>query len=664
VRVVLAAALAVLFSASVAVAARGEFKVGPGATTMSDEEKAIVADPARGMEHGVILLEEVQRDERLGTATEVRYHLRAKIFSSEGPSLGDVEIPFNARTGELRDWWANVLLPDGTRAVLKKEELKVQDVTKTHTSGERVLKGTLPGVGPGCVIDYGYTYWASGFEGMTRIDLQRTWPLREFRYRWYPYPNLQSSLRLTRTDPFDVKAEQGASDYTIVGKDLPAVLDEPYMPASNAVRAQLILYYLGAMHVQTSKEFWDAQAKDLSRTLAFFTSDRDVRDLITAMKMPADQDLGTRLRAAYDWLGVHLRRRDTLNAAEEERTAEADITARSRNRDTRIKSGRELLAAQAGLDWQITYLFLNVAKALGAEAYEVLATDRTERFWDPHLLTTEQFDSSLAAVRAPGEPDERFVFLAPASGLSYGQVPWWLTGANGWMATPRGGREIKLRASPIRENSVDARAAIRFDPDGAARSVWTESATGQEQYLEWRALRRMDPEERQKRLDLLCGSSARFEITKAAGPDPNETTAAFHLECEGELTGLAPGELSTYSLSPEGPWNEWMPDLTASSRTHPVVFEYPRMSHTVIDVAAPPGFTTGPAPPPVTIETDFAVFTATFVAAPSGFKVERDVQFAALLIMPDEYPKLRDFLLSVRAADRTPLPFTRSAPKP
>src|SRR5262245_14349868 len=41
--------------------------ITPGPSVMSDEEKAIQADPAQRIQHGVILLEEYERNENLGT---------------------------------------------------------------------------------------------------------------------------------------------------------------------------------------------------------------------------------------------------------------------------------------------------------------------------------------------------------------------------------------------------------------------------------------------------------------------------------------------------------------------------------------------------------------------------------------------------------------------
>ena len=50
-------------------AAKTAIEIVPGAKTISPEEKAMTADPARGSEHGTILVDESVRDESTGTET-------------------------------------------------------------------------------------------------------------------------------------------------------------------------------------------------------------------------------------------------------------------------------------------------------------------------------------------------------------------------------------------------------------------------------------------------------------------------------------------------------------------------------------------------------------------------------------------------------------------
>src|SRR5436309_7101145 len=131
-------------------------EIVPGAKTMSAEEKAMAADPAKGSQHGIILVDESVRDESPGTETNLFRHVRAKIFSNEGRRLGDIEIEHDKETGLLKKWWGYTLLPDGTVLESKQSDLKEQEMAKSRGGRYAVLKTSLPGITPGCGIDYGY----------------------------------------------------------------------------------------------------------------------------------------------------------------------------------------------------------------------------------------------------------------------------------------------------------------------------------------------------------------------------------------------------------------------------------------------------------------------------------------------------------------------------
>jgi len=639
-------------------AGKGDFKVAPGPVVISEEERAIAPDPNKGMEHGIVLLEEIERDERQAPYLALHYHMRAKILSNEGRGLADVEIPLNTKSGQLKRWWGKVICLDGKFGLLKQEELKRQVIQKGGVRGVEVLKGTIPGVGPGCILDYGYDFWDESFFRLTRISLQRRWPVREMRYRWLTYTGLPAGYRMTHADGLDVEASREGQGVLLVARNLPAIVEEPLMPVVGATRAMATTYYM-ARNTNT-KDFWNVEAKEVDRLASSFTSAKAARELIAQMNLPQGADLEARLKAAYDWIASNIKNRGNLTAEEEEKEGEEEERDERKKDEKDVRSAADLINVKEGSGWQITYLFIGVARALGAEASIVRATDRTDHYWDPLLLTLYQFDRTMAAVRAPGDPDEKATIVAPSSGLPYGQIPWWLTGTNGWLATAKGGREIRLPPSSLRENLMDAKARIRFDDDGTTRVIWSATMTGQQGYLEWLSLRDSTAEERAKSLDEACGASGEFEVTKSGGPELGGKTAGYRLECEGEWNSPGTDETSSsFSFPFDGPWTGDTPELTASTRVHPVVFDFPWVDRATIEIDAPPGFAPVAAPAPITIEVPFARYTVTFTVTPGGYRVEREHRFTPLLIMPVEYPMLREYLAQVRLADRTRLDFRR-----
>jgi len=83
----LAGAMSMVICPPLAHAKKGEIEPGPA--VMSEEERALEADPARGIEHAVIVVEETSRAEDKGSGTKTTFHLRAKILSNEGRDLAN-----------------------------------------------------------------------------------------------------------------------------------------------------------------------------------------------------------------------------------------------------------------------------------------------------------------------------------------------------------------------------------------------------------------------------------------------------------------------------------------------------------------------------------------------------------------------------------------------
>ena len=106
----------------------------------------------------------------------------------------------------------------------------------------------------------------------------------------------------------------------------------------------------------------------------------------------------TRLKVAYDWASANIRN-TTLQMAEE---AEA-VSTDEKEKPEQWKTAQDILTAREGRGRDLDFLFFGLARALGAEAYPVLATDRTDHYFSPDYLSIEQFDWTLIAVKAKGD---------------------------------------------------------------------------------------------------------------------------------------------------------------------------------------------------------------------------------------------------------------------
>jgi hypothetical protein len=648
-----AGVIAALLAAIVPLAFAGgdtDIPITPGPTVMSEQEKAIVADAASGLQHGVILIAETERDDNRGTSSELGHHLRAKILSPEGRGLADVAIPFEQGNSELKSWWGRTILPDGTVLELREQDLESQAVAKSVHGDFRELRGALPGVVPGCVIDYGYVIRQDGFSHSSRVFLQTEWPVRSFRYRWVPSRYMSAAYVASRAEGLAIDARADANSVLVNGRNLDPVPNEPQMPPLNEARASATFYYTTR---EKAAEYWELGAKGVETALkGFLRGHGAAREAVAAAGIPEGAALPDKLRLAYEWIGANVKNTNLLSAEEEEADDGGPNDA---------YSAKTVLKAKEGSPRQLDYLFAGMARELGAEANIVFAVDRTDRYWNKSLKTFGQFSYTFVAVRAPGAPDDAFVFVDAGSGMPFGQVPWRATGASALMCTAKGSVSILIPPSSPVINRADTHVTLAFsDENETMLAKWARTANGATGLEERRWLRDLDVRKRKETLDELCGASGRTEVSAAELPRLDEAAAPFQIGCDLELSDMNVGEdIGRYSLFLTGPWWPETPEFSSPTRVHPVIFDYPKLDILTMEIAAPHGFKPADAPAPVRLDSPYGRYQLSVTKTPSGFHVERGFALTVFIAKTPEYDAVRKYFADVSKADKTTVMFER-----
>jgi hypothetical protein len=655
---------AVLLSAAALGKSKTALDIKAGPTGMSEEEKAIQPDPARRIEHGVILLEEYERNENLGSDNRYGFHMRAKILSPEARSMGDIEIPHDMNRGDLYDWWGRTILPDGTVLELKREELYEQIVADTGTRRVKTLKGALRGIVPGCVIDYGYIYAGTGGIILEkRILIQRSWPVQRFSIRWVPFEGRVSSFRLTHAEGLKVEAKRESGSVLVSGSDIPPFVSEPYMPPADEIQPAVTFYYIDPE--RDVKHFWSEEGQRLeTRAKDFSALDAKlIQETIDGMKIPPGVDLEKKLRIAYDWILDNIR--NLSLRSREEIDADAAADKKTKKERATLELARDVLAQKEGYGMQISHLFLAMARALGAEAHVVEVPDRSENYWDSGRLTADQFEGRFIVVGAPGAPREKSWVVDPGGGLPWGELPWWLTDVKGLLGTAEAAENFYVPPIDASQNAFESKVEMSFSAEDAVSIKWTIVAHGQSGTSERRHLKSLPLTSRQKRLEELCGSSDRLEVSKATVGNLDKPRVPLEIRCEGTLSisGLTE-ETGTYEFTPDGPWNGGIPIFTEPKRVHPIVFKYARIDATTIDVTAPEGFTPKGDTPSAQLGGGVCEYTYSATTTATGYRVQRRFKLSATGIAIESYEPLRRVLGHAKEVDRTRLVFERAGGGP
>lgn len=645
--------LSVLFAGSLSTLLAGdvtEIEIKPGPTVMSAAEKAIVADVGKGIQHGVILIEETDRNDDKGGMSEVVYRMRAKILSPEGRSLADIAVPVDRGRSDLKTWWGRTILPDDRVLELHESQLTVQSIAKSSYGEALELRGALPGVVPGCVIEYGYVLRLDDFYVSTRVFLQQEWPVRALRYRWVPSRYSPAAYVLSRAEGLPITAKFDNRSVLVTARDLDSAPAEPHMPPLNEARASATFYYTNN---EKAQEFWETEGRRVDRGLkGFLGNNASAREVVASLPVPTTASTEERLRAAYAWLDANVKN-TMLKSAEE---VEADD-----DEDDITYNAKTVLKAKEASPRQLDFLFAGMARAMGCNADIVFAVDRTDRFWNKAHKSMSQFAYTFVAVHAPTEPADRIVFVDAGSGLPYGQIPWRATGADGMLCSAKGGTPILIPAASPLVNRADTTVKLSFsDENESMLATWDRTSQGAGGLEHRRWLRGLDTRERRETLDRLCGESGSIEVSSAELPGLDDLTAPFKIRCELERSDMNISALTgRYSLSLMGPWWPETPEFTADARVHPVIFDYPKVDVTAIDVSPPHGFKPGAAPVPLKIESPYGRYELVVSQTPTGFHMDRALALTVLIVKQKDYEPMRKFFDDVQRADRTTVTFQR-----
>lgn len=655
----LSSVVALLASIDLASAARERAwtEIEPGASTMSAEERALQADPAARAEHAVILVEETDRDDNYsGGGSRVRYHLRAKILSAEGRSLGDVEIP--APCERVQEWWGRVIGPDGKLTELPRTRLESQTMAEQGSSRYRVCKAPLSGLVAGSVIDYGYVTTSLGLEFPPPVALQREHPLHRFRYRWRPIAVgiLPAYISTNGARELELDAKWVGSAAVIEGSNFPPRLYEPFGPPRWERDGYLVLYYVLAEGDESSR-FWKAFGKKEERLLSqWLKRKKPFEEAIAKMAIPPGATLEQKLKLAYDWLqsavrNTGLRSREELESEQQQEEDDGKVTPA-----TLLESGQ-------GSSYEIARLYVGFARMLGADANLAFTVDRTERYWMPDYLSQFQFDGELVAVRERGEPIERSGFVSPGSGLPFGLVPWWFTGVRAPVVHAEGVTPIGIPSSSADQNVARTAGRLAFAAENTTLTAeWKLEGEGQVGLSERRDLRNRAPKDREDRLQALCGHGGEFSVGHSVVPQLEAERARYALECNGErpLDGLDES-IGIFRFSPSGPWFEAYPWLTAESKRHyPLIFEFPRTDAVELVVESPAGFAPDLPPEAINLVSQFGQYSRVVKAQDGGFTIQRTLKLTSLLIGQELFSSFVSFLTEVRKADSQPVTFRRA----
>jgi transglutaminase-like putative cysteine protease len=335
-------------------------------------------------------------------------HERVKIFTTKGYEWGTYKIPLYTEDHEEKIKnieGATYSLNDHGEVV--KKELNSDDVIEEKGDGKHtIVKFTLPGLTPGCVIEVRYTITARNLWFIRDWRFQHSEPVRWSEYRIRSPKSIAFATVSSGYEPFAI-AETKEVTQTFSGlrhllgddnvacnqtrwavKDLPALRDEPFVTTMDdyydKVDAQLYGWAFVSTGLKKFMDTWNTMVNELAVNDNFLQRVDDTRRVrkqaeeITA-GLPSP---GEKMRAIYAWV-----RKSVVWNGQDRKYSDKDVD--------------DVLESKKGSSADITFLLLSLLKSAGIEADPVILSTRDHGIIQDLYPMESQFNYVLARVSIP-----------------------------------------------------------------------------------------------------------------------------------------------------------------------------------------------------------------------------------------------------------------------
>jgi hypothetical protein len=600
----------------------------------------------------VILYRQVDRKD-LGRANTEYNYVRIKILTEEGRKYGNIEIPYDRQQSTIGNIRARTIHPDGS--VLNYDG-KFYDQVIVKSKGSKVLAKTfsMPDVQVGSIVEYhfnydfndGYIYnsrWILSDDLFTRKALFTLLPYSRWFVRWSWPAGLPTGTAPPKEDPDKIIRMHAVN--------VPAFHEEDYMPPANELKYRVDFIYSEDSFENNEDKFWrNFGKKQYGRAEGFVSKhkavDEAVAGLISASDSPEEK-----LHKFYTRC-QQLRNLSYEPFKTEEEAKRAKLKS-VENVDDLWKNGY-------GGGYEITWLFLAMARAAGFDASPVLVASRAEYFFNPARMNSKELNTNVVVVKVSGKDH----FFDPGAAFApYGLLPWHETGVRGRKLDKDGGSWIDTPLPEPSLSQVQRKADLKLTDEGGLEGKVTLTYTGLEAYNLRVEERNEDDAARKKLLEdqLKECVPAAVDVEVKNQPDWKSSDQPLVVEYELKIPGWA-SSAGKRALLPVGLFSAPEKHLFEhSDRVHPIYFHYPFQKVDDVSITLPLGWQVGSLPKPLDNDAKAARYTLKAEASGSGVRFSRSVVSDLSMLGKDNYPALRHFYQTVRSGDEQQIVLQQAA---
>jgi hypothetical protein len=591
---------------------------------------------------------------------------RIKVLTDAGREYANVELPYRHRGFTIAGISGRTVHADGSVIPFEGKPFD-KTVAKSGDIRINVKSFTLPDVQVGSIIDYRYSLrYEDHMLLPPEWEVQTELFQRKAYFKFIPFQNhgsmyiqlahgqiahglawssflgdgIQPQRHELPVSTFATTHDVGFwVDLSMT--DLPAFIEEPYMPPPNMLKQRVYFYYQENTKME---DYWKAEGKFWNKDVEEFIGKNHGVDQAVAKIVSATDTPEQKVHKIYAFIDS-VENQDYIPERTKQEDKVLDLKV--------IKGADNVLEHRSGTHDELNRLFVSMVRAAGIPASLIWVPNRDRDIFIKQYLSTRQLESEIAIVQLDGKD----VFLDPGTKFCpYGILDWRYTGVEGLRQSPKGA-DIAQTPPPNYTQSITTRfARVSLDEHGIASGMVSLMFKGSAAMHRRQEGGKTDAEGRKKLLEdelrrSLPGNSE-ISLTNSPDWDNGETPliAQFHVSCPFAVAAGKRLMLQQHFFQV----NE-KPRFPATQRKNAVYFHVPWEEADEVHITVPTGMEVESLAPDDSIKLQYALYKVQHKkeAADKIFS-RRDFVMAQGIFTQNEYKELKDFFDKIKADDDQP----------
>ncbi len=618
---------------------------------ISPEELKMTSVPEAPGAPAIFLYRQVDRNDAGATggssphaATEYNY-VRIKILTEEGRSYANVEIPFEKGRTNVSGIRARTIRPDGS-VVNFDGKVFEKTIVKSKTLKYLAKTFTMPEVSVGSIIEYRYNYdFEDNYVFSSRWILSEELFTKRAVFSLKPYSRYPWTVQWISPAglPQGTEPAKEGPDHVIrmTTQSVPAFQMEDHMPPPNELKFRVDFIYHDETPEQNMDKFWRNFGKKQNDRVEGFVGKRKAMEQAVAEIVSPNDSPEEKLRKIY------ARTQKIRNLSYEVRKSEQEV---KRDKQKEIKDVEDLWKQGYGSGWDITWLFLGLARAAGFEAYPALVSNRYEYFFVKERRNSSELSANVVLVKLNGKD----AYFDPGAAFTpFGLLPWVETGTPGLKLDKDGGSWIQTTLPDSDLSHIERSADLKLSSEGVLEGKMKITFTGLEALSRRIEERNQDDTERKKFLEEqvkdYIPTGTELELSNKPDWSGSETplAAEFDLKVPGWVASAG-----RRALLPVGLFGASEKHLFEhANRVWPIYFHYPYKMIDDLRVELPVGWQVGSLPGDVDRNAKAAEYSLKVENKNGTLHIRRELRCDLMIIPKETYPVLQGFFQYVRTQD-------------